>query len=163
MSIRIYTDGSSRGNPGPGGWGAIVSTDESVIELGGREDHTTNNRMELMAAIMALEYVRAQNLGAEPIEVYSDSKYVIMGITEWIIGWQSKGWKTAAKKAVINQDLWERLLAATLEEPIAWKYVEGHAGHHANERCDEIATMFADNENPSLYSGSKAKYLIDHV
>lgn len=160
MSIRIFTDGSSRGNPGPGGWGAIVSTERGVFELGGREDVTTNNRMELMAAISALEYVKSIKLSSEKIEVNSDSKYVIKGITEWIKGWQKKGWRTAGKKSVLNRDLWERLAVATEGLMIEWKYVASHMGHYGNERCDEIATQFADGENIHLYSGAKEKYTI---
>jgi ribonuclease HI len=148
MSIQIFTDGSARGNPGPGGWGTVISTEENVMELGGREDHTTNNRMELMAAIRALDYVKESGMGKEKIEVNSDSKYVITGITEWIFGWRQKGWRTAAKKDVLNRDLWEMLGVA------------GHMGHNGNERCDEIATKMADKEDPNLYSGSKSKYPI---
>lgn len=166
MPIRIFTDGSSRGNPGPGGWGAIISTEREIIELGGREDHTTNNRMELSAAINALEYVRAEKLAGPDnlakdgggIRLFSDSKYVIMGITQWIFGWRRKGWKTAARKAVLNKDLWERLASAAEGLKIEWKYVAGHRGHGGNERCDEIATLFADESEVCLYSGAREKY-----
>jgi len=162
MLIKIFTDGSSRGNPGPGGWGTIICNENQVIELGGREDLTTNNRMELMAAISALEYVKSTDLSEnlDKIEVFSDSKYVITGITEWIVGWRAKGWKTAGKKSVLNRDLWERLSMATEGLPIEWKYVAGHTGHYGNERCDEIATSFADNLKTNLYSGSRGKYTI---
>ncbi|MDO8579745.1 MAG: ribonuclease HI [bacterium] len=162
MPIRIFTDGSSRGNPGPGGWGTIISTEREVIELGGREDRTTNNRMELVAAINALEYVRGRkNVDTDgKIELFSDSKYVIMGITEWIVGWQTKGWKTAGRKAVLNRDLWEKLANAKAGLTVEWKYVAGHTGHYGNERCDEIATRFADREDVHLYSGAREKYPI---
>jgi len=160
MSIKIFTDGSSRGNPGPGGWGAIILHGENVSEIGGREDHTTNNRMELMAAISALEYIKTKNVSDGKIEVFSDSKYVIIGITEWIIGWRAKGWRTAGKKSVLNRDLWERLSIATNVLLIDWKYVAGHTGHYGNERCDEIATSFADGVETNLYSGPKSEYTI---
>ena len=156
--ITIYTDGSSRGNPGPGGWGAIIMDDSRVAELGGREDHTTNNRMELMGAIKALEY--AGTLEPDKIELYTDSEYVMKGITEWIHGWQKRGWRTAAKKAVLNQDLWMQLVMATDEKEIEWKYVAGHSGEVYNDRCDEIATSFADDLNIKLYHGARSRYKI---
>lgn len=160
MSITIFTDGSSRGNPGPGGWGAIIRTDGEVKELGGREDMTTNNRMELSAAINALVYVSENDL-AGAIVLQSDSKYVIKGITEWVSGWKRNGWKTAAKKDVENRDLWEALAFASSGLSIEWRYVEGHAGHPGNERCDEIATSFADKRDIGLYHGERSKYPID--
>lgn len=160
MTTIIYTDGSSRGNPGRGGWGAIICTDHEVKELGGREDHTTNNRMELSAAINALVYVDEGDLKGEII-LQTDSKYVIQGITSWISGWQKNGWKTAGKKDVINRDLWEALSFASSGLSISWKYVEGHAGHPGNERCDEIATSFADKVAIDLYHGTTSKYPID--
>jgi ribonuclease HI len=158
--ITIFTDGSSRGNPGPGGWGAIVRTNEEVKELGGREDHTTNNRMELSAAINALVYVDENDIDGDII-LQTDSKYVINGITSWVRGWQANGWKTAAKKDVENRDLWEALAFASKGLSIEWRYVQGHAGHPGNERCDEIATSFADKAEASLYHGPRAKYPID--
>jgi ribonuclease HI len=154
--ITIYTDGSSRGNPGPGGWAAIIMDESRAVELGGREDHTTNNRMELMGAIKALEY--AGTLEPEEIEVYTDSEYVMKGITEWIKGWQKRGWRTAAKKAVLNQDLWMQLVVVSDEKNISWKYVPGHSGHGLNDRCDEIATSFADDLNIKLYNGARTGY-----
>ena len=154
--ITIYTDGSSRGNPGPGGYGAILMDDVRAFELGGREDHTTNNRMELMAAIKALEF--AGTLDDSPITIYTDSEYVMKGITEWVKGWQKRGWRTAAKKEVLNQDLWQKLILVTDGKEIEWKYVAGHSGHEYNDRCDEIATSFADDINISLYHGDRAKY-----
>ncbi len=152
MSTIIYTDGSSRGNPGPGGWGAIVAG-KTVQEIGGRESQTTNNRMELTAAIEALKLNPA-----EPITVFSDSEYVIKGITEWIHGWIKRGWKNAQKKAVLNQDLWEKLYDLTDGKDITWKYVRGHVGTPGNERCDVIATSYADGEPVALYSGPVDKY-----
>ncbi len=161
MSITIYTDGSSRGNPGPGGFGAIVRTVNHVTELGGREEPTTNNRMELLAAITALEWVALEKLHAEPVRLFSDSKYVIQGITSWVSGWQRNGWKTAGKKDVENRDLWERLSRAATGLSVQWNYVEGHAGHPGNERCDEIATSYADMVDPHLYIGPRDKYMVD--
>lgn len=159
--ITIWTDGSARGNPGPGGWAAIIANDERVIEIGGDHEHTTNNRMELMAAIKALEYVSdLESNGSSEISVNTDSEYVMKGITEWIHNWQKKGWKTSGKKAVLNQDLWQQLLIATEGKQIEWKYVAGHSGHEANERCDEIATAFADGLETSLYDGSKDSYSV---
>lgn len=160
QNISIFTDGSSRGNPGPGGWGAIIRMNSEVKEIGGREEHTTNNRMELSAAINALIYVDENGSKGEII-VQTDSKYVIKGITSWVSGWQKNGWKTANKQDVVNRDLWEALSFASSGLSIFWKYVEGHAGHPGNERCDEIATVFADNQNINLYHGVASKYGID--
>jgi len=151
--ITVYTDGSSRGNPGPGGWAGIALSKDQVIELGGKEEHTTNNRMELLGAIKALE-----SISESEVIVYTDSEYVMKGITLWIKGWQLKGWKTAAKKPVLNQDLWQALLKATEGKKIEWKYVAGHSGHELNDRCDEIATMFADGLAVDLYNGPRSGY-----
>ena len=151
--ITIYTDGASRGNPGPGGWGVIMIYDDKVVELGGRETHTTNNRMELTAAIKALEFITDRE-----IVVYADSEYVTKGMTEWIHKWQKKGWRTANRKPVLNQDLWQKLLEVTEGREVEWKYVAGHAGVTLNERADEIATTFADNLTPSLYHGPRSQY-----
>lgn len=155
MSTIIFTDGSSRGNPGPGGWGAIVSDGTHVQEIGGRESQTTNNRMELSAAIEALKIAPT-----EPITILSDSEYVIKGITEWIEGWIQKGWKNSQKKPVLNQDLWEKLYEVTRDKDITWKYVRGHVGTPGNERCDVIATSFADDEKIDLYKGSVSEFQI---
>ena len=138
-SISIYTDGASRGNPGPGGWGVVVTLEGKTTELGGRDAHTTNNRMELTAAIKALQF-----FGNDKLFVYSDSSYVVKGMTEWIHNWQKRGWKTAAKKPVENQDLWQELLAASAGKDISWVQVAGHADNRGNNRADEIATAFAD-------------------
>lgn len=154
--ITIYTDGSSRGNPGPGGWGAIVRDDIRAVELGGREDHTTNNRMELMGAIKALEF--AGSLDDSKITLFTDSEYVMKGITLWVSGWQKRGWRTASKKPVLNQDLWQKLILAADGKNIDWQYVAGHSGHEYNERCDVIATSFADDTFTALYNGSLSGY-----
>ncbi|OHA92276.1 MAG: ribonuclease HI [Candidatus Zambryskibacteria bacterium RIFCSPLOWO2_02_FULL_51_21] len=154
--ITIYTDGASRGNPGPGGWAAIVMDEVKVAELGGREEHTTNNRMELMAAIKALEY--ADKLSDGPVEIYTDSEYVMKGITLWVEGWQKRNWRTIAKKPVLNQDLWQELLKVSEDKKIEWKYVAGHSGHKLNDRCDEVATSFADDISMPLYHGPRDSY-----
>ena len=161
MHTSVFTDGSSRGNPGPGGWGAIVATPDEVIELGGRAEHSTNNRMELTAAIGALSYLDQQSrVKGQQFTVYTDSKYVSEGITKWVSGWQENGWKTANKKEVLNRDLWEALYALVQDKNISWKYVAGHMGHPGNERCDIIATTFADGEKIELYRGVRGSYLI---
>lgn len=164
MKITIYTDGSSRGNPGPGGWSAIILSDDEVVELGGRDDHTTNNRMELLGAIHGLKEIDGRHAHAVSVEVCTDSEYVKKGMTEWISGWVKKGWKTSTKKDVLNKDLWEMLLheetrLRTSGVVVLWKYVKGHAGIPGNERADTIATACADDANNlQLYRGSRKEY-----
>ncbi|MFA5934409.1 MAG: ribonuclease HI [Candidatus Paceibacterota bacterium] len=154
----IFTDGSSRGNPGPGGWGAIVATsDGKVKELGGGEKHTTNNRMELMGAISALSILDNN----DSIILNTDSSYVINGITKWVYGWQKNGWKNSMKEDVVNRDLWEKLIEVSKDKDIKWNYVGGHVGIPGNERCDEIATMFADGKRIELFHGKKTDYEVD--
>ncbi len=133
--VEIFTDGACSGNPGPGGWGAILRYRGVEKELSGAEPETTNNRMELMAAIAALEALK------EPVEVdlYTDSEYLKKGITEWLPQWKARGWKTAAKKPVKNADLWQRLEAAMAPHKVRWHWVKGHAGHAENERADALA------------------------
>jgi ribonuclease HI len=131
----IYTDGACSGNPGPGGWGAVLRYGTVVKELHGGDRATTNNRMELLAAISALEAL------SRPVSVqlYTDSKYVLDGITKWLPGWQRNGWKTASKQPVKNVDLWQRLVAAMAPHQVSWHWVKGHAGDPGNERADELA------------------------
>lgn len=155
--ITIFTDGSSRGNPGPGGWGAIILTSDTALEIGGREDKTTNNRMELTAVISALEKVS----DSSDITIQTDSAYVINGITRWVKGWKLNNWKTSTKEDVLNQDLWETLDSLTSHKNINWKLVKGHSGNPGNERCDVIATSFADNNPVNLYNDSRSRYGID--
>lgn len=140
MTVEIFTDGSCLHNPGPGGWGAILVYGDTEKEISGGAEDTTNNRMELMAAIMALEALK------RPVQVTltSDSTYLKDGITKWIKGWKKNGWKTAAKKPVANQDLWQRLDQAIEGHDITWAWVKGHAGHPMNERCDELARAEAE-------------------
>ena len=154
----IYTDGSSKGNPGPGGWGAIIFNVGHIKELGGREERTTNNRMEITAAIEALKYLPANSGG----EIHTDSEYVMKGATIWIKNWQKNNWRTKDKREVLNRDLWQELLAETEKRKIEWKKVLGHSGHMFNERCDEIATSFADDLNIDLYNGPKSGYFLFH-
>ncbi len=133
--VDIFTDGACSGNPGPGGWGAILRTDGTEKELSGGEAHTTNNRMEMMAAIAAIEALKRPTR----VRLYTDSTYVKDGITNWIFAWKARGWKTAGKKPVKNQDLWQRLEAAIERHEVAWIWVKGHAGHPENERADALA------------------------
>jgi ribonuclease HI len=139
-SIEIHTDGACLGNPGPGGWAALLRFNGTERELAGGEAQTTNNRMELMGAIAALEALK------EPCTVvlHSDSKYVLQGISEWMPGWKRKGWKTAGGGAVKNQDLWQRLDAARQPHRVEWQWVKGHAGHPDNERVDGLARAQAE-------------------
>jgi ribonuclease HI len=138
--VIIYTDGACRGNPGPGGWGAILSSGQHEKTLNGFEPMTTNNRMELMAAIMALRELKRPCR----VELYTDSQYVRKGITEWIHGWQKRGWKTAAKQPVKNAELWRELLEETRKHELNWHWVKGHSGHPGNERADTLANEAID-------------------
>jgi ribonuclease HI len=133
--VVIYTDGACRGNPGPGGWGAVLTFGDKEREICGGELDTTNNRMELMAAIQALDALKRPCR----VELHTDSQYLRNGITEWISGWKARGWKTAAKEQVKNEDLWRRLDQARLRHDVSWRWVKGHAGHPMNERADGLA------------------------
>jgi ribonuclease HI len=150
----IFTDGSSRGNPGPGGWAAVVVTSMQVRELGGFEKLTTNNRMELTAALKGISHTK----GGSNVTVFTDSSYVINGITKWIKGWKRNGWKTKTKDDVLNRDLWEKLYLEISGKKIEWKYVGGHVGVVGNERCDHIATDFADGNQVKLFKGTLGDY-----
>ncbi|WP_440957673.1 ribonuclease HI [Oceanicaulis sp. LC35] len=134
-TIVIHTDGACSGNPGPGGWGAILHWKGHEKELSGAEADTTNNRMELMAAIAALEALKRRS----KVRLVTDSTYVRDGVTKWIHGWKRNGWKTAAKKPVKNDDLWKRLDAIASKHDVTWEWVKGHAGHPENERADQLA------------------------
>ena len=135
MTIKIYTDGSCSGNPGPGGWGAILCWNGHEKELSGGESETTNNRMEMMAVIKALEALKKNS----EVTIYTDSKYVKQGAEEWLEGWKAKGWKNAAKQPVKNQDLWERIDSLIHHHSVTFIWVKGHAGHEMNERVDKLA------------------------
>lgn len=158
----IFTDGASRGNPGPGGWGAVVmegnenSADATVQEVGGREENTTNNRMEMKAVIEALKMLKNN----DKITINIDSGYVVKGIREWIHGWEKNGWMTKGKVAVLNSDLWKELKSQTTGRSIFWNLIPGHSGIPANERCDVIATTHADNKPATLFSGNLSDYKV---
>jgi ribonuclease HI len=138
--VEIYTDGACRGNPGPGGWGAVLTLGEHVKELSGAEALTTNNRMELTAVISALEALKRPS----QLRIFTDSEYVRRGITEWVRNWKARGWKTADRKPVKNQDLWERLDALAAGHEIEWRWVKGHSGDPGNERVDRLANEAID-------------------
>ena len=133
----VYTDGACSGNPGPGGWGATIKIEDETFEIFGGEDNTTNNRMELIAAIKALEYLNENH----KITLYTDSNYVKDGITKWIFNWKKNNWKTSAKKPVKNSDLWIQLDEIQNKREVKWSWVKGHAGNLGNERADELARM----------------------
>ena len=138
--IEIFTDGACKGNPGPGGWGAVLAWNGHEKELSGGEPATTNNRMEMMAAIMALEALKRPS----EVRLWTDSVYLRDGILKWIHGWKRNGWKTAAKKPVANAELWQRLDAAAARHRIDWRWIKGHAGHEGNERADRLASAAAE-------------------
>jgi len=138
--VEIYTDGACRGNPGPGGWGALLTAGEHVKELSGAEPLTTNNRMELTAVIRALEALKRPS----ELRIFTDSEYVRRGITEWVRSWKARGWKTADRKPVKNQDLWERLDTLAAGHQIEWRWVRGHSGIPGNERVDQLANEAID-------------------
>jgi len=133
--VKIYTDGACKGNPGVGGWGALLETNGTEKELFGGEAHTTNNRMELLAVIRALEALKRRCT----VQLHTDSKYVQQGISSWIHGWKKNGWRTADKKPVKNDDLWRELDLLARQHDIEWLWVKGHAGHNGNERADQLA------------------------
>ena len=164
----VFTDGSSRGNPGPGGWASVViggvsndsaRPDAPVIELGGREAVTTNNRMELMAAAEALARIPE---GAS-VTVHTDSSYLINGITKWVSGWKRNGWVTKTKEGVVNKDVWMRLDASCAARRVKWTHVGGHVGVVGNERCDHIATAFADERAVALFDGLFGNYDLPNI
>ena len=149
--IIIYTDGAARGNPGKAGWGAVFLLGDKIFEMGGSSIHATNNQMELTGPIEALKHLKKSKIDVASLEIISDSKYVILGITEWIFNWQKNNWRNAAKKPVMNRELWEELYKLTQDftcppngREITWTYVKGHDENKYNCRADEIATTFAD-------------------
>lgn len=156
--VIIFTDGASKGNPGPGGWGAVISVDGEVIELGARDKETTNNEMELMALLKSLEYLD----GYDPrVHVYVDSKYVLNGVTKWLPRWKENNWKTAGKKPVTHKTLWKKLDVVLEKYAPTLEYIPGHAGIHGNERADGIAQGFAEGRKFKLFSGKKENYPVD--
>jgi ribonuclease HI len=138
--VEIFTDGACRGNPGPGGWAALLITGKTRKELSGAEADTTNNRMELTAAIGGLNALKRRCA----VKLYTDSKYVLQGITEWLPNWKAHGWRTAERKPVKNQDLWQALDAAAAAQDIEWHWVKGHSGHEGNEYVDQLANLAID-------------------
>lgn len=167
--ILIYSDGACSGNPGPGGWGAIVIGGGEVTELGDGHPATTNNRMEMSAIVGALNLClrKYQQTPPESIQVFTDSVYVIRGITQWIFGWKRRGWRNAENEEVSNQDIWIELDKAVMDIKnrfgitIEWSFVKGHAGIPGNERCDEIAVAFSKGTPIRLYQGAAESYLFD--
>jgi ribonuclease HI len=144
MDIHVYTDGACSGNPGPGGWAYLIIRErakesEIIVEKWGAEADTTNNRMELTAALQALEMLAKLNIAPKQVMVYTDSQYVQKGMTEWIVSWKRNGWRTSDKTPVKNKDLWQRLDTVTARYSIQWKWVKGHFGNRFNERCDKLA------------------------
>src|SRR3989344_6199634 len=156
--VIIYTDGAAKGNPGKAGWGAVFlfsplirgRSQEGVLEIGGRAEHATNNQMELTAPIEALKHIKNKFYNIRHIEIVSDSKYVILGITEWIFNWQKNNWRNANRKPVLNRELWEELYSLTQELKPKWTYVKGHNEDKYNDRADLIATSFAEGEPVEL-------------
>ena len=139
--VQIFTDGACKGNPGPGGWGVLLRRGNTEKELSGAEGNTTNNRMEMTAAIEGLSALKRTCA----VDLYTDSKYLIDGITKWLPGWQKRGWKTASKKPVKNEDLWRRLADLNARHRVTWHWVKGHSGHAENERADQLASDAADS------------------
>ena len=142
MSIKVYTDGACRGNPGPGGWGVYIQLIDEVKDLYGGNPETTNNQMEMQAALEALKYLKDKN---DVIELFTDSNYLRQGITEWIHKWKLNNWRTAAKKPVANRDLWIEISDLNEKMDVQWNWVKGHAGDPGNERADQLANIGADN------------------
>jgi len=159
--IQIFTDGAAKGNPGRGGYGAVVCQGDTVTELGGFKQLTTNNQMELQAVVEALKFVVAQAPSEPTAAIYTDSKYVVEGSTGWVFGWVKNGWQTKAKTPVINKELWQALLPLLQAVEIDWHKVPGHVGIIGNERADTIASDYAANGTFELYAGPKAGYGFD--
>ncbi len=158
--IIIFTDGAAKGNPGKGGFGAVISYDANVLEIGAYKSHTTNNEMELRAVVEALKVVVGKKQ-KQPVAIYTDSKYVVEGAKGWIFGWLKNGWKTKAETDVVNKELWQELLPLLNKIEIEWHKVPGHVGIIGNERADTIASDLAESKNVVLYNGPQSEYRLD--
>jgi ribonuclease HI len=153
--ITIFTDGAAKGNPGNGGYGVVIASTDTVVELGGYKEHTTNNEMELKAVVEALTAVVDKKLS---VSIYTDSKYVVEGAKGWVFGWVKNGWQTKAKADVLNKELWQQLLPLLGKVDITWHKVPGHVGIVGNERADAIASGFAEKGKVELFSGPRSAY-----
>jgi ribonuclease HI len=153
--ILIFTDGAAKGNPGRGGFGVVIAHDGKVLEKGGFKEYTTNNEMELKAVVEALKEVASKKI---PVEIYTDSKYVVEGAKGWVYGWVKNGWKTSTKTDVLNKELWQELLPLLGKVEVVWHKVPGHVGIVGNERADVIASTFAEKGTFELYKGSESGY-----
>jgi ribonuclease HI len=158
QQITIFTDGAAKGNPGKGGYAAVIDYGDTVCELGAAKSYTTNNEMELLAVVRALEAVKA---AGRPVEIYTDSKYVVEGAKGWIFGWVKNGWVTKTKTEVLNKELWHALLPLLGAVEIVWHKVPGHVGIIGNERADTIASEFAEGKSVVLYNGPKKDYSLN--
>lgn len=156
--ILIFTDGAAKGNPGKGGFGVVISYDGLVLEKGGYKEHTTNNEMELRAVVEALKEIVSKN---RPVEIYTDSKYVVEGAKGWVFGWAKNGWKTKAETDVLNKELWQELLPLLGKVAIEWHKVPGHVGIIGNERADAIASGFAEKGEMALFAGLREEYTLN--
>ncbi len=156
--ITIFTDGAAKGNPGKGGFGVVISYEDKVLELGGYNQHTTNNEMELLAVVQALKQIAGK---AESVEIYTDSKYVVEGAKGWVFGWAKNGWKTKAETDVLNKELWQELLPLLDKIEIEWHKVPGHVGIVGNERADTIASDLAEGKNVVLFDGLLRDYTLN--
>ncbi len=154
-SILIFTDGAAKGNPGRGGFGVVISHAGTITEKGGFKEHTTNNEMELKAVVEALKAIAPKKV---PVEIYTDSKYVVEGAKGWVFGWAKNGWKTKANSDVLNKELWQELLPLLGKVEIVWHKIPGHSGLAGNERADVIASTFAEKGTTALYVGAQAGY-----
>ena len=152
MSIKVYTDGACKGNPGPGGWGVYIIHGSDEIELFDGNPNTTNNKMEMQAAIEALKYLKEEN---QPIDLYTDSNYLRQGITEWIFNWKKNNWRTASKKPVANKDLWIEISELSSVMAVNWHWVKGHDGDPGNERADYLACLLYTSPSPRDLSTSR--------
>lgn len=159
--IIMFTDGASSGNPGPGGWGTIISYNNRVVELGGKEEKTTNNRMELQAVLEGIQFIIEERMNSYPILLFTDSSYVANGVTSWIKGWQNRNWTTSQGGLVANSDIWKKIAHLLPDVHVTVKNISGHSGIPGNERADEIATGFIKDSKIYLFNGDADQYDVD--